>query len=55
MTFPNVHKVQKQGNSLAVSLPIEIARALKIERGDVVSIVALDGETILIRKVNNIN
>jgi antitoxin component of MazEF toxin-antitoxin module len=44
-----VRKVQKWGNSLAVRLPIKLARRLMFDEGDIVE-VTLEDDAIVIRK-----
>jgi antitoxin component of MazEF toxin-antitoxin module len=44
-----MRKVQKWGNSLAVRLPIKLARRLMFDEGDVVE-VTLEDDAIVIRK-----
>lgn len=46
-----VRRVQKWGSSIAVSLPLAIADAYDIKRGDEVYFTAFDKDTIMIRKV----
>lgn len=46
-----VQKVIKVGNAIAVIVPVEVARALKIERGDQVTFGVFEDDVICIRKI----
>jgi len=44
-----VRKIFRQGDSIAVTIPVQIARELNLEEGDFVTI-ELNGDTIKIKK-----
>lgn len=48
-------KVQKVGDSLAVTIPADVARAIGIKRGDSVFIEVPAEGTVLFRKIHTIN
>lgn len=44
-------RIIKVGNSLAVVIPVNILRALKIQRGDAIAFGVYENDNILIRKI----
>ena len=46
-------KVIKNGNSLAVVVPINILRELKIQRGDTIAFAVAEGDIIMMRRVSD--
>lgn len=51
MGFRGLQRVIKVGNSLAVILPVEIARALEIQRGQAVGLSTTDPTFIIIKLI----
>lgn len=48
-----ITKVIKNGTSLAVVIPVNILRALKIERGDQLVFAIAEGDIICMRKISD--
>lgn len=46
-----VRRVQRQGNSLLVGIPGTMARLLELRKGDNVLLTIVNGNTLLMRKV----
>lgn len=46
-------KVFKNGNGLAINLPVKLSRGLEIERGDVLIYAVAEGDVICLRKLKN--
>lgn len=53
MLGKNIQKIIKVGNSLAVTLPTALTRALGIERGDLVVLGCVQDGVIYVRKVTD--
>lgn len=47
-------KVIKNGTSLAIVIPVNILRELKINRGDTLAFAVAEGDIIMLRKVTDI-
>lgn len=47
-----IQRVVKVGNALAVIVPRDILRALKMQRGDLVTVSCIDPREIIIRRVS---
>ena len=45
-------KVIKNGTSLAVVIPVNILRELKIDRGDTIAFAIAEGDIIMMRKIS---
>lgn len=48
-----LQRVIKVGSSLAVTLPVEVCRALGIERGDAVTLGIFEENTVVIRRLTD--
>lgn len=48
MARPLFQRVIKQGNSLAVILPVEITRGLEIQRGDLISVSVVSAQQVVL-------
>lgn len=51
MRIPNVQRVQKVGNSLAVVIPAKVARALAIQRDDMVLVEVYGENSVVVRRL----
>lgn len=47
-----IQRVLKVGNALAVVLPADLLRDLKIQRGDLVTVSCTDPKQIIIRRIS---
>jgi len=52
MAQPNIQRVIKVGNSLAVILPKYLTSTLQIERGDVVILSCVEENEVRVRKID---
>lgn len=48
---PQIGKVIKVGNSLAITIPAQICKGLKIERGDAVVLAVYDENIFCVRRI----
>jgi antitoxin component of MazEF toxin-antitoxin module len=55
MISVQIGRIIKNGTSLAVVIPVNILRALKIERGDQVAFAVAEGDIICMRKITDID
>jgi len=51
MEYIRTSKITRVGTSLAIVIPVEILRALKLLRGDQVMFGVYDEDTIIIKKI----
>ena len=51
MNYIRTTKVTRVGTSLAIVIPVEILRALKIQRGDQLVFGVYDDDTLIIKKI----
>lgn len=51
MQYIRTSKIMRVGTSLSIVIPVEILRALKMERGDQVVFGVYDDNTIIIKKI----
>jgi len=53
MPSKDIQRIIKVGNSLAITVPASVARALNFQRGDRVVLSCVEEGTITVRKVND--